>query len=360
MTPPKKLVTAVNALGEPGIAFSRSPRRLYPNRRLAAHFIGYTAVDGYGQAGIQRQIGTSGIPMALRIETSIDARIQHVLEAEMERSIAAMPVPRSEGAAGVVLDTNSGELLAIASYPNFDPNERQAFAPNALYNRATMGVYEFGPPLQAVTAAGRWQYGDAWYGRRRQLFEQLGMTTRVQVDLAEVTQPLLPGDWQGPASYEIEQGAGIAVSPLHLANAYAALVNGGRYRPVSVLRLATGAVPPGRQVVSPQTSAGVRELLRFDVMQGASRAADAPGYRVGGLHGVIGYNPGQRISFDQRRFSPIVRLTFAGAFPIDRPRYVVVVMFDGVRRGTYEPSTAPATARRIIQRIGPILGVEPG
>jgi cell division protein FtsI (penicillin-binding protein 3) len=354
------VVSAINALGEPGIAFSRGLGRRYPQRRLAAHFVGFTSIDGRAQAGVQRQVGSPGLPFSLRIETSLDARVQAVLEEELSRSLAAMANPRPDGAVGVVLDVNSGELLAMASYPNFDPNDRRTFTSDTLFNRATMGVYEFGASLAAFSIS--LNEADAGAYDQRAVFERLGMTSRVPVDLPETTLPLLPGRRpEGVSGYSAEdtnRGEAIAITPLHLANAYATLVNGGRFRPISVLRLSTGSVPPGRQALSAESSTRSRRFLRL-VEQATSAAADAAGYRVGGMAGTVGYTPNQRLSAYEQNSSAYVRLVFAGAFPMDAPRYAIVVMFDGVRRGAYEPQAAPTTARRIIERIGPLLGIVP-
>jgi cell division protein FtsI (penicillin-binding protein 3) len=149
------------------------------------------------------------------------------------------------------------------------------------------------------------------------------------------------------------------VTPLHLASAYAAMVNGGIWRPATLLKLAPDHVPQGRRVISEATSARMRQLLRLVVLQGTGKKGEAPGYRVGGKTGTAevaergGYAKNANVS------------TFAAAFPMDAPRYVVIVMMDSPKRvvensfQTTAAYTAAPVVSRVISRVGSVLGVIP-
>jgi cell division protein FtsI (penicillin-binding protein 3) len=182
----------------------------------------------------------------------------------------------------------------------------------------------------------------------------------VPIELGERGRTLWPRDWGRATVMTSGYGHGIAVTPLHLAIAYAALVNGGIYRPATLMRVAPGQAVPGRRIYSEATSYRIRQLLRLVVQQGTGRNANAPGFRVGGKTGTAekvsnagGYNRSVNVS------------TFAGVFPMDAPRYVVLVMIDAPR-GTAANSgvttaawTAAPVVARVIARTGPLLGIIP-
>jgi cell division protein FtsI (penicillin-binding protein 3) len=147
------LVEAVNALGEPGLAIQREPDRLYPQTTLAAHVLGFTDIDGHGAAGMERAFdaylsnpATRGQPLVL----SIDSRVQQALEAEL---LGAMTHFSAIGAAGVVMDVRTGEVLAMTSLPQLNPNDAGNGPPDARFNRSTLGVYELGSTFKPFTVA---------------------------------------------------------------------------------------------------------------------------------------------------------------------------------------------------------------
>ena len=179
------------------------------------------------------------------------------------------------------------------------------------------------------------------------------------MELRERAGPLWPNYWARTTLMTTAYGHGIAVTPLHLASAYAALVNGGMYHPATLLRVPQGQAVPGHRVISEATSFRMRQLLRLVVLQGTGRSAEAPGYRVGGKTGTAeiaqagGYNHHANVS------------TFAAAFPMDHPRYVVIAMLDAPHAtaeshgGTTAALTAAPVVRRVIMRTGAMLGVVP-
>ena len=402
-----ELVSAINALGEPAIVFDREPERLYPQTSLAGHILGWTDFDGRGVSGMEKVLegrlsnpAERGTPVTL----SIDSRVQAAMESELG---AAVLKHDAEGATGIVLDVHTGELVAMASMPTFNPNAAGTSDPNALFNRATLGVYELGSTFKPITVAAameagviksvaqRYQSGapvqigrfrikddhpipgsanivdtlvqssnivtaqiaDQMGPERMQAaFRALGFHEPAHVEL-EKGRPLFPRDWSRATVLTSGYGHGIAVSPLHLASAYAALVNGGIWRPATLIK--TGAAPQGRRVYSEETSLAMRKLLRMIVLEGTGRKGEAAGFRVGGKTGTAektssgGYSKKVNVS------------TFAAAFPMDNPRYVVIAMLDAPKgtADTFGFTTAAWTAApvvsKVISRTGPLLGVYP-
>ena len=404
------LVQKVNAIGEPGIVFEREPRRYYPQGGLAAHVIGWTDQDGKAVSGMElaldrRLSDTARLdkPVAL----SIDSRVQAAMESELN---SAMATYRAIGATGIVLDVHTGEIIAMASLPEFDPNAPSRAPVENLASKVTLNVYELGSTFKMITAANAIENGvvhsmtERWdataplhIGRftikddhptRRWLnlpeliahssniatarvadelgpqrtvamFRKLGFDKPVDIELGARGMPLWPKYWARVTTMTVAYGHGIAVTPLHLANAYAALANGGIWRPATLVRRDADHIPGGRRVISPETSARMRQLMRLVATNGTARKANVAGFRVGGKTGTAekpyqgGYKRNALVS------------TFAGVFPMDAPRYVVIAMLDEphgtAETGGYATAgqVAAPSVGRIISRIGPLLGVIP-
>ena len=405
------LVEAVNAIGEPAIVFDRETQRLYPQSSLAAHALGFLSTDGHGMSGMERVLddrltnpALNGAPIAL----SIDTRVQAAMESELGR---AMGTFSARGGGGIVLDVATGEVIAMVSLPTFNPNRVGMAGSEELRNITTQSVFELGSTFKPITMATAMETGvvtsfarrfDAthplqvggytihdergdpkrWLNmaetliyssniatarvadevgpqRMQAMFKKLGFDTKPDIELREKGRPLWPTYWARTTTMTTAYGHGIAVTPLHLASAYAALVNGGIWRPATLLKVAPGHAPAGRRVISEQTSARMRQMLRLIVQRGTGRKGDAPGYRVGGKTGTAeaavagGYDRSRNVA------------TFAAAFPMDAPRYVVLAMLDSPL-GTKETSgwktaawnTAPVVGRTIA-RVGAMLGVVP-
>jgi cell division protein FtsI (penicillin-binding protein 3) len=407
-----EVVSAVNALGEPGIVFEREPDRVYPNLDLAAHVIGYTNLDGRGEAGIERALDERLSRADLRgspLQLSIDARVQQALEAELGSAMATFS---AIGAAGIVMDIHTGEVLAMSSLPELNPNVPGQGSMEARFNRATLGVYELGSTFKPFTVAmamdagliqsfgkqydcnrglrvGRFTITDTHpFGRscsvaeimkessnigtaqiaaqlggeKQQAFlRQMGFLEPISIELKERGRTLTPGaNWGHISTMTVGFGHGIAVTPLHLANGYATLLNGGIWRPATLLKTGRGnPVPRGRRVFSEETSYKMRALLRLVVTHGTGKKADAPGYRVGGKTGSA-----EKIGGGRYLRNAVVT-SFAGVFPMDEPRYVVVAMLDEPKptKETYGFRTAgwnvAPVISRVVSRIGPMLGVMP-
>ena len=409
---PPGLVEAINALGEPGLALEREPDRLYPQTTLAAHVIGFTDLDGKGNAGMERAFDERLRDPELRGEPlvlSISSRVQQALEHELNEAMVKFS---AIGAAGVVMDIHSGEILAMTSLPQLNPNAAGQGTPEARFNRATLGVYELGSTFKPFTVAmamdsgliksfgqlyncpnalhvaGRTITDTHPFGRacsvaeimkessnigtaqiadqigptrQKEFLRKMGFLDKVQIELKERGRTLTPGaNWNQIETMTVGYGHGIAVTPLHLATGYATLFNGGIYRPATLLKVDKNhAAGKGHRVFSEDTSYKMRALLRLVVMQGTGKKADAPGYRVGGKTGTAEKIVGGHYT------SSLVVTSFAGVFPMDEPRYVMVVMLDEPH-ATAETfgfhtagwNVAPVVSKTI-SRIAPMLGVRP-
>ncbi|QIQ86821.1 penicillin-binding protein 2 [Erythrobacter sp.] len=405
---------AVFDLGEVALETPREQDRHYPQGKLAAHVLGYVVEeeDGTlgGRVGMEQVLDERLSDPELRSRPaalSIDLRVQGALEDEMRSGMLATD---AIGAAGVVLDVDTGEVLALASLPDFDPNRiAEEDVPN-MVNRVTNQVSELGSTFKPLTVAAAidagvirdlsrdWDASPVEIGRRRladhgdkgdalnipealayssntvtmRVADQLGaermkrvlmdlhMHERPKIELPARALPFWPkDDWSRIRTMTVGYGHGIAVTPLHLASAYAAMVNGGLWRPATLRKLDAGEVPRGKRVFKASTSARMRQLLRMIALYGTGRSADAKGYRVGGKTGSAEKNFGGRYVKNK------LISTFAAAFPMDRPRYVVVVTLDeprGTIASSYQRTAAWNAAPivgRLVPRIGPMLGVRP-
>ena len=406
------LVDAINALGEPGLALSREPDRLYPQTALAAHVLGYTDVDGNGTAGVERAFNDRLRDEATRdqpLTLSVSSRVQQALEYELN---AAMTNFSAIGAAGIIMDIHTGEILAMTSLPQLNPNAAGKGTMEARFNRATLGVYELGSTFKPFTVAmamdsgiikslgqmyncpnelrvagrtindthpfgrpcsvteimqnssniGTAQIADQVGAARQKAFlKKMGFLDKIEVELKERGRTLSPGkNWNQVETMTVGYGHGIAVTPLHLATGYATLFNGGIYRPATLLKVdRTRPVVKGRRVFTEDTSYKMRALLRLVVTKGTGKKADAPGYRVGGKTGTANKLIGGRYADN------VVVTSFAGVFPMDEPRYVMVVMLDepkptaetfGFRTAGW--NVAPVVSKTV-SRIAPMLGIRP-
>lgn len=401
----------VHELGEPALEFPRETERFYPQGSMAAHVLGFVGADGRGRVGMEQVFDKRltdpeqrGTPAAL----AIDARVQGALEEELSRGMAES---NAKGAAGIVMDVDTGEVVALASLPSFNPNLIDRASESFIFNRVTNQVYELGSTFKPITVAaaidagvvtnlarryqsnrpiaiGGFQIRDSHDlgeslnvpeslihssnivtaliadelggARLNQTMRALGMNQRAQIELPARGFPLWPkGDWSRITTMTVSYGHGIAVTPLHLASAYAALVNGGLWRPATLMKLEPGQVVPGRRVFKASTSARMRQLLRLIVDIGTGKKANAVGYRVGGKTGSA-EKPG---AGGYKRTSLVA--TFAAAFPMDNPRYVVISMLDEPQ-GTVATSgqrtaawNAAPVVGRLVPRIGPLLGIMP-
>jgi cell division protein FtsI (penicillin-binding protein 3) len=397
----------VMALGLPGLEFEQGAKRFYPDGRNTAQVLGVTDPDGGGVSGLEL-----GLQDALRrapggkVATSLDMRVQFIVADELAKARAKF---RANAAGAIVMDVTSGEVLALVSLPDFDPNLRKILEGDSTRNIMAQDVYELGSIFKIFTFAmaledktvrpdevlptppgykiGRFTIREAHRMpsamaakdilaqssnvgtlqialrsggvRQREFLSSLGLLSPLKTNLPETSRPLFPTrQWATAETATVSYGHGISVSPLTFTAALATVVNGGRRILPTFARQPDGSDRRGEQVVSEATSLKMRELLRYVVTDGTGRNADAVGYDVGGKTGTAEV-PGP----NGRYIRNALRSSFAAVFPVHNPRYVVMVLMDQPKatKDTFGFATAGYTAApqagRIIQRIAPLLGV---
>lgn len=416
---------AVHDIGDPGLLFGPRDMRLYPNGTLAAHVLGGAgfgregvhAAEVIGVAGVERQFdeqlrdpARAGEPLELSLDLTIQAATEEVLS-------GGMRMLNAKGAAAVLMDVHTGEVISIASLPDFDPNDRPV-APtegrpddSPLFNRVVQGVYELGSTFKVFTVAqalelgmvnpetivntqspmtwGRHRISDFRnYGpelsvskviekssnvgtarlaidigaeRQRAFLGQLGLLEVTGLEMVESRggKPLLPPRWSELSTMTISYGHGMSATPLHLAAAYATMVNGGTR--VSPTLLKQSGPQYGPRVISEKTSAQMRRMLRLTVSQGTASFGEVKGYAVGGKTGSA-----DKPRIDGRGYEKEkVLATFAATFPSHDPKYVLIVTLDeAVETSGSEPRrtagwTAVPVAAEVIRRVAPLLGLRP-
>jgi cell division protein FtsI (penicillin-binding protein 3) len=415
---------AVHEIGDPGLLFGPRETRLYPNGAIAAHVLGgasfgregVDSAEVIGVAGVEKQFdawlrdpANGGAPLQLSLDLSIQAVVEEVLD-------GGMKLMNAKGAAAILMHAETGEVISLASLPDFDPNTRPQPltkgdpGDSPLFNRAMQGVYELGSTFKIFAIAqaldlglvgpdtmvdtrdpfifGKHRINDfkdhgpelsvtdviakssnigtahiaMMIGgeRQRAFLKSLGFFDPTTIEMVEAPtgKPLLPKKWAEISTLTISYGHGLSASPLHLAAGYAAIANGGTRVSPTLLRGPDRL--PGERVISPQTSAMARMMLRKVVTDGTASFADVPGYDVGGKTGTADKPKPTGGYYDDK-----VITTFAAVFPADEPEYVLVVALDEpVETSGTEPRrtagwTAVPVAAEIIRRTAPLLGLRP-
>ncbi|APX25735.1 MAG: penicillin-binding protein 2 [Rhodobacteraceae bacterium] len=417
---------AVHDIGEPGLLFGPREMRLYPNGALAAHVLGgasfgregVASAEVIGTAGLEkyfdkelRDPAREGAPLELSIDLTVQAATERVLD-------AGMRLLNAKGAASVLMDVHTGEVIAIASLPDFDPNDRPR-APisgspsdSPLFNRAVQGVYELGSTFKIFAAAQAMEMGlvtpDTMidtrppfkvgghrigefeghnYGeipveeiiikssnrgtgklalaigieRQQEFLKSLGFFEPTKLEIVEAAggQPLLPSRWTDLSSVTISYGHGLSSSPLHLAAAYSTIANGGRQ--VTPTLLKRNGPQLGPRILSEEVSSEARTMLRKVVSEGTASFGEVPGYNVGGKTGTADKPKENGGGY----YKDKVIATFASMFPAEDPKYVLIVTLDepvetaGDRPRRTAGWTAVPVAAEMIGRIAPLLGLRP-
>ena len=416
---------AVHDLGEPGLLFGPREMRVYPNGDVAAHILGgsgfgnegVSSAEVIGIAGVEkafdawlRDPANEGAPLALSIDLTVQQAMEDVLA-------TGMRVMNAAGATGILMEVRTGEIVAMASLPDFDPNDRPRPlltgepSDSPLFNRAVQGQYELGStfkifpvaqaldlglvnPSTGISAAapmriGRFLINDFHnYGRelsvtdvivkssnvatvriaqmigverQRDFLRRLGMFEPTSVEMVEAPtgQPLVPQRWPAVTAATVSFGHGLAASPLHLAAAYGTIANGGKR--VTPTLIHGRQRPEGEQVMSARSAAMSVDMLRQVVTRGTARGAEVPGYEVAGKTGTAD-KPRAAGGYYKNK----VIATFAAVFPASDPKYVLIVALDepstrnanGVETRTAGTTAVPVAAE-LIRRIAPLLGLEP-
>ena len=402
LTPDRR--DAVMHLGLPGLVFEDGYKRYYPGGRIVAHAVGQVDTDDHGVSGLELGLETRvrGARDAAPVELSLDMRIQYVLEHETEEAARAF---KAKAAGGIVLDVRTGEVLALASLPDYEPNLRKLEPGDSIRNRMTQDVYELGsifkifafsqaveestvrldepiaignglrlghyvihdferlgPVLPAAmvfadssnigTAQIEMRSGPA---KQRPFLRKLGLLQPLKTELPEVASPLYPRHWEEVEAATIAYGHGISVNPLGFVAATAAIVNGGTLIRPTFLK--HGEIQKGERVISEETSRTMRRLLRLVVTDGTGKLADVPGYDVGGKTGTA--EKAENGSYAHHQLIS----SFCGVFPIGNPQYLVFVMLDephgNKQSGGFATggATAAPAVGRVIARVAPFLGV---
>jgi cell division protein FtsI (penicillin-binding protein 3) len=395
---------AVFDLSLEGLGFREESRRAYLRGTLAGHVLGYAGTDGQGLAGVEyamdERLAAGGEPLRL----TVDSNVQWALEAELSAAAAEYDI---EGGAGVVLNARNGEVVGLASWPPIDPNHASRLAGDdpARTNRAANAVYELGSVFKPITIAAGIDTGAIhpsdkfdvrepvvisgrrisdshtiagpltpleivsessnigtvkvaiMLGARRQkdVLDKLGLFARSPIEVAGSAAPIVPQKFDDIHAATVSYGHGIAVSPMAFASAFSMFANGGEV--VDPTIVASDRQRATHRVISAPTAALVTQMLRQAVQDGTGTRAEVAGYRVAGKTGTAekavagGYAKNVNIA------------SFAGLFPADSPQYVVLIVLDspkaGIGRGRTASWNAAPTAGRVIDRVAPMLGVEP-
>ncbi|HWE07358.1 MAG TPA: penicillin-binding protein 2 [Rhizomicrobium sp.] len=394
----------IRRLGLPGLEFEPAAKRYYPEGLAAVQVLGTTDPDGNGVDGLELGLDSTlgQAEPGAGIAVSLDMRVQYALAHEVEQ---ARETFGARAAGGIVLNVNTGEILAMASLPDAPGETGAAANADPRRNRMAQDVYELGSvfkifsfalamedhtirldemfPIAAGFHIGRYTIHDAEHmpatlaardilaqssnvgtaqialrsgpERQRAFLAHLGLLAPVRTELPERAAPLVPRHWSEVETATIGFGHGISVSPLSFVTAAAALVNGGRRIVPTFLKQASDA--RGEQLIKPETSATMRELLRYVVTNGTGKKADVPGYDIGGKTGSA-----EKVS-GRGYVAHRLLTSFCAVFPIENPRYLVFVMLDEPHgtKATFGLAlagfTAAPLAGRVVAHIAPMLGM---
>jgi len=408
----------IHRLGIPGVGFLTENKRVYPNGPIVSHEIGYVNIDNQGIAGIEKWLDGQGLAalhmaglatdqLQRPVNLAVDLRAQYALREELA---AARDKFKAKAAAGVIADVNTGEIIAMVSEPDFDPNNpRIANDPDHL-NRLTTGVYEMGSTFKALTLAmaldsgrislsssfdarvplryGKFEIND-FHAQRRVLtvpeiftyssnigtarmalslgveyhkafLRKLGQLDRLRTELPESADPLVPKHWGELNTVTIAFGHGLSVAPLQAVMGISALVNGGKLIPPTFLKRGEEEADRlAKRVIKPETAEKMRYLMRLNVEKGTATRANVMGYYVGGKTGTSEKVVGGRYSKTK------VLTSFTAILPADKPRYLLLIMLD-------EPQGLPEThgfstsgwnavpvGAKVIERVAPLLDIRP-
>ncbi len=408
----------IHRLGIPGVGFLTENKQVYPNGPVVSHEIGHVNIDNQGIAGIEKWLDSQGLAalhmaglatdrLQQPVQLALDLRVQFALRDEL---IAAREQFKAKASSGVVLNVNTGEIVALVSEPDYDPNNpREANDPTRI-NRLTTGVYEMGSTFKVLTVAMALDSGKATlssmfdashplqYGRfaihdyepmhralsvpeiftyssnigaarmalavgvegHQAFLRKMGQLDRLRTELPESAEPIIPKRWGELNTVTIAFGHGLSVAPLQAVMGIAATLNGGRLIPPTFLKRGQAAADKlTKQVLKPETSRAMRYLMRLNAEKGTATKANVDGYYIGGKTGtaekvVNGHYSKHKLLTD-----------FMAALPADKPKYLMMIMLDEPQpvEGTHGFATAgwnaAPTAAKVIARIAPLLDIAP-
>lgn len=409
---PKQQKT-IHDLGYPGLGFQDSYRRIYPQNNLFSHVLGYNDRDNIGISGLEKQYDAR-LSHNQDLQLTLDVRLQNILKTELQKSITHF---EALGGAGIIMHIKTGEILAMTSLPDFDPHHPAKSSKDKRFNRNTVGVFEMGSTFKlfsiaAAIDAGAVRPGEYFDTRKplkvgghtirdyhpekkpvtlkevflhssnigtglvaqklgtdglKSFYQKLGLFDRLDVDLPEKARPLLPPKWRESTTVTASYGHGMAVTPLHLVRAGAAIVNNGILpTPHFVLNEQNHTQDNAENttdapLISPRTSAIMRDYL-YDVVhheKGTGKKAAVDGYAVGGKTGTA-----EKVNNGTYARKALFS-SFLGFFPMDDPQYVILVSVDEPKgqKDSFGYATAGWTAApvasKVIAQSAPLLGLQP-
>src|SRR6202166_1693370 len=404
--------------GLPGIGFLNENKRDYPNGPEVSHLLGHVNIDNQGIAGIEKWLDGQGLAalhmaglatdrLQRPVQLALDLRVQFALRDEL---IAAREKYRANASSGVIVNVNTGEIVALASEPDYDPNNpREANDPTRI-NRLTTGVYEMGSTFKSFTLAMALDSGkvsldskfdardELHYGKftihdfhpqkrmlsvpeiftyssnigtarmalslgvdyHKAFLKKLGQLDRLRTELPESAEPLVPKNWGELNTVTIAFGQGLSVAPLQAVMGIAALVNGGKLMPPPFLKRDQAAADRlATRVIKPETSDKMRYLMRLNVEKGTATRANVDGYYVGGKTGTSEKVVGGRYSKTK------VLTSFTAIMPADKPKYLLLIMIDEpqglaeTHGSTTSGWNAVPVGAKVIERVAPLLDIPP-
>ena len=397
-------------LGIPGVAFRKDHKRLYPHGSLVSHVVGLTNVDNIGIAGLEKSNEQFLLTEGKQLESNLDVRVQHAIADELRKGMEEF---KATGAAAIVMDLQTSEILGMVSLPDFNPNKNVELTSDGYFNRATVGMYEMGSTFKilntamaldsgAVTLATKYDTSaDIKIGRfsisdyranhgvinvaqifvhssnkgsvkmaldvvtegQQEFMRKVGCLNRCNIEIPEKGQPIVPRHWREANTMTIAYGYGLAVSPLHLLNSVASVVGDGCRKEATLIKFKEGELKrPCDRIVQASVAHKMRQLLRLVVVQGTSKKANVPGYFVAAKTGTRNMLESSG-AYNKNR----VTTTFVGLIgeSVEKPRYIVVALLEDPKglKKTFGFTAAgwnvAPIGGKILGRVAPILGLQP-
>lgn len=400
---------ALHNLGIPGVYFIDDQKRIYPHKNLFSHLIGLVDIDNKGISGLESFFNENlKNPINQDIQTSLDIRVQYAVKQELSDVIK---LHDAIGGTAIVMDVTTGELISSVSLPDFNPYDVREISNKKLFNQATLGVYEMGSVLKALTLAigidsGKIDLADSFdvstpfkinshkigdyrggkggilsvpeilmyssnigvahiikevgITKQKEYFKKLGMLTKINVEVPEKSNPIFPSDrrWKEINSITMSYGHGISVTPIHLIQTFSAIVNNGILRKATIIKRLSNA-GSGKQVFKPQTSLLMNKILRLSATNGFARRANLDEY-------LIGAKTGTAEKIVSGKYSQKLNLALCiAAFPINNPKYALLVLVDEPKQNSINHGfatggiVAAPVISSIVSKIAPILDIAP-
>ncbi|MFK7760918.1 MAG: peptidoglycan D,D-transpeptidase FtsI family protein [Candidatus Midichloriaceae bacterium] len=396
-------------LGIPGIHFVNDQKRIYPHKNLFSHLVGLVDIDNNGISGLESSFNEDlKDPTKTDIQTSLDTRIQYIVKQELNNVIK---LHDAIGGTAIVMDVNTGELISSVSLPDFNPYDAKEIANKKLFNQATLGVYEMGSVLKALTLAigidsGEINLSDSFdvstpikidtykikdyrggkggvlsipeilmyssnigvahiikevgISKQKEYFKKLGLLTKINIEVPEKSNPIFPTDrrWKELRSITMSYGHGISMTPVHLIQTFSAIVNNGILRKATIIKDKNNE-NSGKQIFKPQTSSLMNKILRLTATSGFARRANVDQYLVGAKTGTA-----EKII--NGKYSKKLNIALcAAAFPMNDPKYAIIILVDEPKQNNINHGfatggmVAAPVVSSIVSKIAPILDLAP-